>query len=66
MKLKCYFLVPLLPSLPSAVSPLTCFVCDNQRTNLRCLRFRECSEEEVFCVTAVGSYEFGALQATGC
>uniref|UniRef100_A0A670ZVG3 UPAR/Ly6 domain-containing protein n=1 Tax=Pseudonaja textilis TaxID=8673 RepID=A0A670ZVG3_PSETE len=50
-----------LPSLPSAVSPLTCFVCDNQRTNLRCLHFRECSEEEVFCVTAVASYEFGMM-----
>ncbi|ETE60900.1 Octapeptide-repeat protein T2, partial [Ophiophagus hannah] len=51
-ELKHSFLVPLFPSLPSAVSPLTCFVCDNQRTNLWCLRFRECSEKEVFCVTA--------------
>ncbi|XP_034275821.1 lymphocyte antigen 6E-like [Pantherophis guttatus] len=60
--MKTYLVVlGLLFLLKNEVSPLTCFMCENQPTNLRCLRFRECSEEEVFCVTAVASYEFGMM-----
>ncbi|XP_058030376.1 uncharacterized protein LOC131193935 isoform X3 [Ahaetulla prasina] len=48
----------LLFLLKNEVSPLICFMCENQPTNLQCLHFGECSKEEVFCVTAVASYEF--------
>ncbi|XP_039225629.1 lymphocyte antigen 6E-like [Crotalus tigris] len=60
--MKAYLVVlGLLLLLKNEVFPLTCFVCDNQRTNLWCLRFRECGKEEVFCVTAVASYKIGVI-----
>ncbi|XP_032078236.1 lymphocyte antigen 6E-like [Thamnophis elegans] len=60
--MKIYLVVlGLLLLLKNEVSPLTCFTCENQSSNLRCLRFRECSEEEGFCVTAVASYKFGVM-----
>ncbi|XP_070604805.1 lymphocyte antigen 6E-like [Erythrolamprus reginae] len=60
--MKVYLVILVLLFLvKNEVSPLTCFVCENRPSNLWCLRFRECGEEETFCVTAMATYEFGMM-----